>query len=234
MSSRQEQKRQRREEREAKQRAAEQAGSRGRLAIVGAVIAGAIAIAVVVVLVAGSSSDDAGGESQNAADATGAAIPAQKISDFDEAVKASGCTFKEFPSEGATHQAEPFDDYKTNPPTSGTHNPEPAADGIYAPGNSPEVNNWVHTLEHGRIIIQYAPGTPKKQIDQLTTLAGENVNGAPGYHMVLLENNSKMPFKVAAVSWTRTLGCDEINDTTFDALRVFRDRWVDKAPEAVP
>ncbi len=234
MASREEEKRKRREEREAQQRAAEQAGKRKRLVMIGGAITAAIAvIAVGVVLAASGGGDDEGG-SQAAASAEGAPIPEQQEKDFDAAVKAAGCTFKEHPNEGSTHQSEPFDDYKTNPPTSGTHNPEPAPDGIYEPGNSPDPNNWVHTLEHGRVIIQYKPGTPEQQINQLRTLAGENVNGSPGYHMVLMENNTEMEPQLAVVTWTRSLTCDDITDKTFDAVRVFRDRWVDKAPEFVP
>ncbi len=235
MASREEEKRKRREEREAQQRAAEQAGKRKRLVMIGGAITAAIAVIVVgVVLAAGGGGDDEMAVGSTGASAEGAPIPEQQEKDFDAAVKAAGCTFTEHPNEGSTHQSEPFDDYKTNPPTSGTHNPEPAPDGIYEPGNSPDVNNWVHTLEHGRVIIQYKPGTPERQINQLRTLAGENVNGSPGYHMVLMENNSDMEHQLAVVTWTRSLTCDEITDKTFDAVRVYRDRWVDKAPEFVP
>lgn len=234
MASREEEKRKRREEREAQERAKQQANKRGRLVVIGGAIAAAIVVIVVGVVLAtgsGGGDDDA---TKAAAESGGSPIPAQQEKDFNTAVKAAGCTFTEHPSEGSKHQSEPFTDYKTNPPTSGTHNPEPAADGIYEAGNSPDVNNWVHTLEHGRVIIQYKKGTSEKRIAQLKTLTGENVNGSPGYHMVLMENTTDMPYEVAAVTWTRTLGCETFTDETFDAIRVFRDRWVDKAPELVP
>jgi len=233
MASREEEKRQRREQREAQQRAAESANQRKRLVAIGGAVAAAIAVIVVgVVLAAGGGGGDDASQASSTAD--GAPIPAQKEQDFDAAIKAAGCTFTEHPDEGSTHTQDRFTGYKTNPPTSGTHNPEPAPDGIYEPGESPEPNNWVHTLEHGRVIIQYKPGTPQRQIDQLETLAGENVKGSPAYHMVLMENNTEMKPQVAAVTWTRSLACDELNDKTFDAIRVFRDRYVDQAPEFVP
>jgi hypothetical protein len=218
------------EEREAQQCAPEQAGGRTRLVAIGGAIAAAIAvIAVGVVLASGGGDDDMSSSSTGSAP-----IPAQQEKDFDAAVKAAGCTFTEHESEGATHQEEPYFDYKTNPPTSGPHSPQPAADGVYEPGNSPDPNTWVHTLEHGRVIIQYKQGTPRKTIDELAALTGENVQGSPGYHMVLLENTTDMPYEVAAVTWTRTLGCREWTEQGFDAVRVFRDRFVDKAPEFVP
>lgn len=234
MASREEEKRKRREEREAQQRAAEQAGRRKRLVAVGGAISAAIVvIAVGIVLLAGGGEDDMSiGSTGGSAD--GAPIPAQQEKDFDTAVKAAGCTFTEHESEGGGHVEEPYRKYKTNPPTSGPHNPEPAADGVYEAGNSPDPNNWVHTLEHGRVIIQYKEGTPEKVVSQLATLAGENVKGSPGYHMVLMENTTDMPYDVAAVTWTRTLACKTWTDEGFDAIRVFRDRFVDKAPEFVP
>ena len=43
-----------------------------------------------------------------------------------------------------------------------------------------------------------------------------------------------MPYAVAAVAWTQLVGCKEFTDKSFDALRAFRDRFVDKGPEVVP
>lgn len=233
MASREEEKRQKREAREEAERARAQRGARTRLVMIGGAIAAAIVLVFVVVVVAtGGGDDDEATEA--ASDVAGAAIPERQTADFDEAVEASGCTFTQHEDEGSTHQSEPFTDYKTNPPTSGTHNPEPAPDGVYDPGNSPDPNNWVHTLEHGRIIIQYRPGTSPERIAQLATLTGEPVNGSPGYHMVLMENTTDMPYEVAALGWTRTLGCETFNDKSFDAIRAFRDKYVDQAPEFIP
>lgn len=211
----------------------ERGGARTRLVAIGGAIAAAIAVIVVgVILASGGDDDTSAGATGGSTE--GASIPAQQERDFDAALEAAGCTFTEHESEGATHTEKPYTDYKTNPPTSGPHNPQPAPDGVYDPGNSPDPNNWVHTLEHGRVIIQYRQGTPQETIAQLTTLAGENVKGSPGYHVVLMENTTDMPYEVAAVTWTRTLGCEEWNDKGFDAIRVFRDRFVDTAPELVP
>jgi hypothetical protein len=124
--------------------------------------------------------------------------------------------------------------YKSNPPTSGNHNPQPAEDGIYDPGSTPEKENYVHTLEHGRVIIQYKPGTPKQRTDQLETLFNEKVNGTEGYHTVLFENNTRMTYAVAATAWDHLLGCRTFNDGIFDAIRAFREAYVDKGPEFVP
>jgi hypothetical protein len=235
MASRAEEKEQRRRER----LAAEQQAAAGakRLRIVQLAVGGILAAAIVVAVVIAATGGDDGAATTGGGGGSAVAIPAAtdnaKPDNLAAAAQAAGCEVGEFESEGREHSSEPFADYETNPPTSGTHNPVPADDGIYDPGNAPAPENWVHTLEHGRIILQYKPGTPERVRSQLETLFNEDVQGRSGYHMVLLENNTEMDAQVAAVSWTRSITCDEINDRTWDALRAFRDRFVDKAPELI-
>src|SRR3954471_2894797 len=236
MASRKEEKeRLRRERIEREQAEARKRSSRRRLQLVGGAVLGIVAIAAVVaaVIAATGGSDDG----PSAASDVKVPIPAQKISDLAAAAKAAGCSFRTFPSEGRQHlpsESATFNGYKTNPPTSGTHDPVPAEDGIYAPGNSPKKEAIVHQLEHGRVIYQYKQGTPKRRIDQLQTLFNESFRGVAGYHQSLLENNTNMPFQVAAVAWTHYVGCPTFNDKVFDAFRAFRARFVDKGPELIP
>jgi hypothetical protein len=65
-------------------------------------------------------------------------------------------------------------------------------------------------------------------------LFNENLKGVAGYHQLLFQNNTKMPFAVAAVAWTNILGCKTMNPQVFDAFRAFRERFVDKGPELIP
>jgi hypothetical protein len=236
MASRAEEKEQRRRERLAAEQQAAAGAKRLRIVqlAVGGILAAAIVVAVVIAATGGDDGSATAGGGGDSSVAIPAATDSAKPDNLAAAARAAGCEFREFESEGREHTSEPFDDYKTNPPTSGTHNPVPADDGIYDPGNSPAPENWVHTLEHGRIILQYKPGTPERVRSQLETLFNEDVQGRSGYHMVLLENNTEMDAQVAAVSWTRSITCDEVNDRTWDALRAFRDRFVDKAPELIP
>jgi hypothetical protein len=232
MSSRQEEKQRRREEREAAEKAAQSAASRRRrLQLVGGGALVAAAIAAVVIALA------SGGDDSKEAPTASVPIPARQISDLDAAAKAAGCVVKSFPSEGREHLASDsatFDGYRTNPATSGTHRPTPAEDGIYTTGNEPAKENWVHSLEHGRILLQYAPGTPAQRVAQLQTLAAEPLNGVSGYHQLVFQNNTRMPFAVAGVAWTHYVGCERFTDKTFDVLRAFRQRYVDKGPELIP
>jgi hypothetical protein len=152
------------------------------------------------------------------------------------AATAAGCVYKSFPDEGRGHvtTVRTAANYKTNPPTSGDHNPDPAQDGLYPTGNEPGIANWVHTLEHGRILLQYQTGSPPATITALTKLFQEDVaNSGNSYHMVLMQNNTKMPFKTAAVAWRHYIGCTSASPAAIAAMRTFRDRFVDKGPELV-
>jgi hypothetical protein len=237
VSSRKEEKERLRREREERQQAeASKVANKRRLQLVAGGVLGIVAIAAVIAAIVASGGND---DKSASADATygKAAIPARQTTDFNAALKASGCFYKKYPSEGRTHlpsDTATNNTYKTNPPTSGNHRPTPAADGVYAPANTPAKEAYVHTLEHGRIELQYAPTAPQVVQDQLNTLFNENVKGVEGYHMVLFQNNTNMPYEVAATAWTNLIGCKSVNDKTWDALRAFRDRFVDKGPELIP
>ena len=223
MSSRQEEKEQRKRERLEREAAAQAAAKRKRLLqLIGGVI---VACAIVAGGVFAAASGGGGGDDDVDDDALKAA--AQR----------AGCVYRSFPDEGRDHSAEKLTvaDFKTNPPTSGTHNPVPAADGLYAPGNEPAIENWVHTLEHGRILLQYKPRTEQQVVTQLTALFNEDVaDSGSAYHSVLMQNNSGMRAQVAAVAWRHSMTCGEFGPQTIGALRTFRDELVDKGPEVVP
>jgi hypothetical protein len=232
MSSRQEDKERRKRERQERE-AAEKASAarRKRMQVVfggGLAVVAVIAVIVVVVFVVGGGND---GEAE--VPAGSAAIPAQQESDLKKAAAAADCTLVDAPNEGSGHVEKQFkaSDYKQNPPTSGNHFPQWYQDGIYAPGDTPELGKLVHTLEHGRIDVQYKPGTPATTVAQLETFMKENEDG---YHMLLFENGTKMPFAVAATAWDHQLGCKTMNAKVFDALRTFRQAYIDKGPEVVP
>jgi hypothetical protein len=236
VASRQEEKQRRRQERIERERAeARAAARRKRVQLVGGAVLGLAALAAVIVaVVVGTSGGDSESEQPAAAsEADIAKLPAQQTSDYQEAAKAAGCTLTNPPYEGAGHEDKAFkaSDYKTNPPTSGAHTPVWAQDGVYAPGDTPPLGQLVHTLEHGRIDVQYKKGTPASTISQLEALLAEQ---SGGYHMLLFENPTNMKPEVAATAWTHSLTCPTMNDKVFDAIRTFRARYIDKGPENVP
>jgi hypothetical protein len=162
-----------------------------------------------------------------------AAIPPVQERNLEKAAAAAKCEVTDPALEGSTHVNDKVE-YKTNPPTSGDHHPNAALDGFYTAGNEPEPENLVHALEHGRILYQYKPGTPANRVAQLETLASEELNGLAGYKTLLFQNNTDMPYAVAATAWGHAITCDTFTDATFDALRAFRIQYIDKGPENIP
>jgi hypothetical protein len=237
LSHRQEEKQRRREEREAREKAEKaRAAARKRLQLaIGGLIAVA-AVAVVVLLVSGTIGGSGNDEESAAATpeaSSNVTIPDQEIGDLKQAAKAAGCKLESPEIEGAQHEERTFTeaDYKTNPPTSGNHFPTWSDDGVYPSGSTPPLGELVHTLEHGRIDVQYKPGTPQETVDQLNALLADIEDG---YHLLLFENSTNMDAAVAATAWGQSLTCPEMNDQVFDAIRTFRNEYIDKGPEQVP
>jgi Protein of unknown function (DUF3105) len=236
VSSRQEEKQRRREERmerERKEKAAAARRKRLQLALGG--LLGLAAIAVVAALALGGlGGDDGGGETEASQPAAeNVALPEQEFGDLTDAAKAAGCKVTHPPLEGAGHEEREFKpgDYDTNPPTSGPHKPDWYEDGVYTPGSTPDLGMLVHTLEHGRINVQYKPGTPEADVAKLEALLAEQ---SDGYHMLLYENTTGMDAAVAATAWGHSVTCPELNDQAFDAIRTFRAEYIDQGPENVP
>ena len=219
MASRQEEKERRRRERVEAEEAAARAASRKRtLRLAGAAALAVVVIAVIAIVALGS-----GCKGKDTVDSATLAKNAT----------AAGCTFKSYPAEGRNHTTSKVK-YKTNPPTSGNHNPTPAQDGIYAPGNEPAPENYVHSLEHGRVEFEYKPGTPRAQVAQLQKVAEEQLNGSAGYHVLMFQNNTKMPSQFALAAWTKLLTCNALNAKSMDVMRQFRKAFTDKGPEFIP
>lgn len=216
---------------------AKKAAARRRVQVIAGAVLGAAAIAAVAVAVL-SGGGDGGGSGDSASkssDAPSVKLPPRRISDLNQAAKAAGCKVVDAPAEGRTHisDSESFSGYKTNPPTSGTHRQTPAQDGRYSPGSEPDAENLVHALEHGRIIFWFKPKSPKATIDQLEALYFEPLRGTPEYHTITAQNNTGMPFAVAASAWTHYVGCPKMNNKVLDVFRAFREKYVDKGPELV-
>jgi hypothetical protein len=237
MASRKEQKERAREARLAAEREAAKASSRNRRLqyALGAVIAIGIVAAVVAAVVGGGGGDkgEAGTGSPSVAASNTAKIPGVRETDLAKAAAAAGCVLKSPAIQGFSHVTTSVK-YATNPPTSGDHNPDPALDGVYPAGNEPTPEHYVHTLEHGRVEIQYRKGSSARLVSQLTTLYNEPVNGLSGYKTLLFENNTRMPYAVAATSWGQMLSCPRMNPRVFDALRAFRVKYVDHGREIFP
>jgi len=238
MASRREEKERRKQERIERERAEAAAAQRKRLIQIVAGVVVAAAAVVGIVLAMGGGKDDTSDPDRSPTPKV--AIPDRKVTDLEDAAKAASCVLTHPPIEGANHVTTKVK-YKTNPPTSGDHVPpqQVASDGDYSGGVAPAPERYVHSLEHGRIIIQYKPGLPTRRVDQLVTLFTESsktdfgIDSINGSYTLLMANNTKMQPEVAATAWGHMLACETFSDKTFDAMRAFRQRYVLKAPEKV-
>jgi hypothetical protein len=251
---REERERLRRERLAAQQRASSE--ERRRL-MLGYAVAGVIVLAIlvgIVMVVAGGGEQTvtAGGRELSEEDLRAAGIQSASgvINDYaldtregtepppvqegrlEEAAKAAGCKLRlDLPNEGNTHFGEGAEPpkYKTDPANSGDHiNPDKVqSDGAYAEPVEPKY--YVHSLEHGRVVIQYAPELPEEEQLQLKGVFDESPEG------MLLSPNDTMDSLVAAAAWQNLLLCDEFRgQATLDAIRAFRDTFRGRGPEAVP
>lgn len=148
---------------------------------------------------------------------------------LEAAAKAAGCLLREgLPEEGREHFGpdDPVPDYGTVPPTSGDHIAPPLqqADGAWADPAQPA--NVVHSLEHGRVAIQYDPNLPEAAQLELKGLY-DSV-----YSASLLFPNPDMPYAAAATSWRNLIGCPEWQgQRTLDAIFAFGQAHWGDAPE---
>ncbi|HET8813802.1 MAG TPA: DUF3105 domain-containing protein [Solirubrobacterales bacterium] len=212
--------------------------NRNRLLIGYAVVSTVVlAVAVLVFVLASDSGEDGGG----ARDAGGAHInfnaavgstngvepderagivpAAARETSLKAAAARAGCELRlRLADEGHEHMppSSPEPAYRTNPATSGNHVDAPfqQADGAYL--ETPEAINLVHSLEHGRMAIQYSPELPEEAQLELKGLY-DTMYGA-----TLLFPNAEMPYEVAAATWTNLLGCPTYKRAaTLDAIRAF-------------
>lgn len=227
MASRQEEKARRRREREEAERAAQRSDSRRqRLGmVVGGVLVAALVAVAILAFAGGGDSDPKAG------DGDGAKAPTFNVADLQEAAKAAKCELNNPKNEGNGHTDKDVE-YDANPPTSGAHDPVAAEEGVYP--QAPDLEQSVHALEHGRINFQYKAGAPQERLDQLEGMLNEDVRGSAGYHSLMFENQTGMDAAVAATAWDHSITCAEWNDKVYDALRAFREEYVDKGPELVP
>jgi hypothetical protein len=206
------------------------------LGYVAAAILGAAVVAGIVVVILNS-----GGGSTNGGQAhidtqsgstngvqpdtrSGPAPPPVKVADLQQAARKAGCTLRlGLPDEGQTHIAPdaPTPHYKTNPPTSGNHVEPPfqQADGAYL--KEPKEIDFVHSIEHGRMEIEYSPKLADQDQLALRGLYDKLYGGT------LLFPNHQMPYEVATTTWTNLMGCPKYKGAiTLDAIRDFgKQTW---------
>ena len=127
-----------------------------------------------------------------------------------------------FENLGQDHLADgqSYDAYNSNPPTSGPHWPTPAEAGFYS--ESLPVEQLVHNLEHGQIVIYYN-GLNEAELDALEeyTLEAEEA-------VVSVEAPEDFVTRITLTAWTKLQTCDGFSSEGVDA---FRAQFQGVAPE---
>jgi hypothetical protein len=202
----------------------------------------AIAVVAFLVLSGGDDSNSAGGPTDDGGahinldetigntngvqpdERAGIVPPKPKETDVKVAAQKANCELRlKLPDEGHNHLPENAEepDYKTSPPTSGNHVEPPfqQADGAYS--EPPKQLDVVHSLEHGRMAIQYSPDLDEQAQLELKGLY-DTMYGA-----AMLFPNDEMVYDVAAATWTNLLACREYKGAaTLDAIRAFgKETW---------
>jgi Protein of unknown function (DUF3105) len=257
MTTRREERERIRQERLAAQQAA--ASSEKRRLYLGYAVAGVIVVAIVAGIVVAIGGSGGGGDGASSEDfpelayvqpnigavpdymepdgRDGTDPPPLQQGDLEAAAEAANCDLQlNLDDEGNTH----FDDedrvpnYQTNPPTSGDHYGvlNETASGALADGaylNTPPVARVVHSMEHGRILIQYSPDLSEEEQLEIKGVFEESPQG------VLMFPNPDMPYDVAVTAWTQLVGCrDYQGPETLDVIRDFRDIYRQKCCEFFP
>jgi len=121
----------------------------------------------------------------------------------------AGCTLTEFQ-----------DGMKTNPPVTGRFVERARfADGSYAGRRPPSPDAAMHALLHGRVLLQYRPGTDHEAVRALDELTRHDSD-----RVLLFENQTGMAAPVAATAYLSLMTCPRVDEKVLHALNAFRDR----------
>lgn len=129
---------------------------------------------------------------------------------------------EETESAGRDHIEEgaPHEPYSTDPPTSGPHYEVPANAGFYSEPIA--VEQLIHNLEHGQIVIYYSPELSETEVQQLQ----EIVDQEPIATLAVPYSNVESGYVMTA--WTASQTCEEVSSAAVDE---FRRQFQGKSPE---
>jgi hypothetical protein len=129
------------------------------------------------------------------------------------------------PDEGRDHiwPDHPVE-YKTMPPTSGPHFPDPTAPGFYT--TRPAFGYLVHSLEHGSVVVYYDPSQLTPEIER-SLKAFIKANSDPEVGIVAVPDaDFEYPFILTA--WDKML---QLNKYDPQVVRAFLAEFLGRGPE---
>ena len=200
MASRKEQKEQARQERLAAEQADQQKHQRQRTygIVAGAVLVVGVIIAVIVIAASGgksSSTTKKSGSYAPAAEFAGAVSPPPKGPGRPGRRRQEGWMRAEEPADRGQHARCQHQEAEVRHQSADVrqYDSTPQPDGVYT--KYPQPRHTVHSLEGGRVEIQYDPELDKKQIAQLG-----GIFNADNLYLAMYPNPD-MPYAVAVTAW---------------------------------
>jgi uncharacterized protein DUF3105 len=187
-----------------------------------------VAIAVAVVAVFLTSGGDGGGGTIASAEELLQQAPAARTAAGCDAVQTTG-NYADTPGEDPDidHQhigsagmptAPSLSTYATIPPASGPHDPTPLTAGIY--DTPPNVYQTIHSLEHGAVVIWYAPSATGQALDDLLAFYGQSDPDVGQAKIIIAPydfpdqgTDGQLPagVQMALVAWHRLETCSSVN-----------------------
>lgn len=167
--------------------------------------------------------------------------PARKsLSSFGVKAAAADCTDVPVTDKRQDHVTKKVTDYKNIPPASGPHfqdasSPEISSTRFFGPSYKAAPEVFVHNLEHGYLVVWYAPDLGKADRETLKDLTAKLAKDRPAHKVKTVpwdKDRGAFPTgkKVAVTTWGVEQTCGEISG---EAIGKFsKDHPVSAAPEA--
>lgn len=115
-----------------------------------------------------------------------------------------------------------FSSYKSNPPTSGPHYPDSASCKFHENGVS--IQQLLHNMEHGHVVLLYQRGTDMATIEKIKKLTEEL--SPKGWFLASAYDNIPSKFAIASWGWHQPF---DIYDE--DLIRKFYEAHKEKGRE---
>ena len=137
---------------------------------------------------------------------------------------------QQIPDEGRDHVPVGSSiEYRAHPPASGPHYPAPAPTGVYAQGLL--TGFWVHSLEHGYIVLAYKPPVSDSLLAEFNRMVTDFPKSKFGNVKLVIVPYDQMLHPFAALAWDWRLEMDAFDRDT--VLKFYRAH-VDRGPEDIP
>jgi hypothetical protein len=140
-------------------------------------------------------------------------LPPVHETELADAARDAGCELR---------RARPGE--RLNPAVVGGIGAMPAEPGSYE--QSPGEPALLAALRDGVVVIQF------RDLDGAGVELLHDVQEAVPEGTIVTPNDTGMPFAVAVTAYRRLLGCRELDDTSVDAIQLFRGRFVGSGPDS--